>query len=63
METPLMLPLAAMIGLDWGDQRHDVALQAADAATVETSRLDHAPGAIAAWLATLRARFQGAPKG
>lgn len=63
METPVMLPLAAMIGLDWGDQRHDVALQAADAATVETSRLDHAPGAIAAWLATLRARFQGAPIG
>lgn len=63
MELSSMRPLAAMIGLDWGDQRHDVALQAADSATVETSRLDHDPAAIAAWLATLAERFHGAPIG
>lgn len=57
------LPLAAMIGLDWGDQRHDIALQAATSATVETSRLDHTPAAIAAWLAALGQRFAGAPIG
>lgn len=56
-------PLAALIGLDWGDQRHDVALQATDTPTVETSRLAHDPAAIAAWLATLAARFHGAPVG
>ena len=63
MELSSMPPLAALIGLDWGDQRHDIALHAADTATVETSRLDHTPEAIAAWLATLAERFQGAPIG
>ena len=63
MEPSSLLPLAALIGLDWGDQRHDIALQVADTATVETSRLDHTPAAIAAWLATLAERFQGAPIG
>lgn len=58
-----MRPLAALIGLDWGDQRHDLALQAADSTTVETSRLDHDPAAIAAWLARLGQRFGGAPIG
>lgn len=53
-------PLAAMIGLDWGEQRHDVALQTADSMTVETSRLAHDPAAIATWLATLAQRFPGA---
>lgn len=57
------LPLAAMIGLDWGEQRHDIALQAATTATVETSRLEHTPAAITAWLAALAQRFHGAPIG
>ncbi|HET6580190.1 MAG TPA: IS110 family transposase [Gemmatimonadales bacterium] len=63
MELSSMHSLAAMIGLDWGEQRHDVALQAADSTTVETSRLEHDPAAIAAWLATLAERFPGAPIG
>lgn len=63
MELPSLHPLAALIGLDWGEQRHDVALQAADTATVETSRLDHTPAALAAWLAALAQRFHGAPIG
>jgi len=63
MELSALQPLAALIGLDWGDQRHDVALQATEATTVETSRLDHTPVAIAAWLTTLAARFHGAPIG
>ena len=63
MDPTSMMPLAAMIGLDWGDERHDVALQATDAATVETCRLDHSPGAIAAWLAALAHRFKGAQIG
>lgn len=59
MDPTSMMPFAAMVGLDWGDQRHDVALQATDAATVETCRLDHTPEAIAAWLTALAHRFHG----
>ena len=59
MEASLMIPLAAMIGLDWGDQRHDIALQATDSAIVESGQLDHTPEAIAAWLAALAHRFKG----
>lgn len=55
--------LAALIGLDWGDQTHDVALQAGDTAPVEMSRLAHTPVAITAWLTTLAQRFGGAPVG
>ncbi len=63
MEPSPMLPLAALIGLDWGDQHHDVALQVAGAATVEACRLPHAPAALATWLATLAQRFGGAAVG
>ncbi len=63
--TPLtpLIPLAARIGLDWGDQHHEIALQAADSATVETVRLAHTPEALAAWFATLAHRFGGQPIG
>jgi transposase len=60
MEATPMIPLAAMIGLDWGDQRHDVALQVTGASTVETCRILHEPTALATWLATLKQRFAGA---
>jgi transposase len=59
MESPPLLPLAALIGLDWGAQRHAIALQAMNSATVESVQLDHTPEAIAAWLATLAHRFGG----
>jgi transposase len=58
-----MIPLAALIGLDWADQHHDVALQVAGASTVEQLRLPHEPTALAAWLATLKQRFGGAAVG
>jgi len=63
MEPSPMLPLAAMIGLDWGNEHHDVALQITGTATVETGRLAHEPAALAAWLATLAHRFGGAAVG
>lgn len=59
MPSTPMIPLAAMIGLDWGDAHHDIALQGADSATVEVCRLAHTPEALAAWLATLGNRFGG----
>ena len=63
MDSPPLIPLAAMIGLDWGDQHHDLALQVPGTTAIETCRLDHTPEALAAWLATLRARFAGGPVG
>ena len=58
-----MLLLAAMIGLDWGNDVHAVALQVTGASTVEPCRLAHEPAALAAWLATLEHRFGGAAVG
>ena len=58
-----MEPLAALIGIDWADQHHDVALQVAGSAAIEECRLPHTPNALAAWLAALAARFGGQPVG
>jgi hypothetical protein len=52
-------PLAALIGIDWADQHHDVALQDTSTAVVERLRLPHSPEAIGEWLATLAALRQG----
>ena len=56
-------PLAAFIGLDWADQQHDVALQVAGSATIETHRLAHDPATLGTWLAELARRFAGQPIG
>ncbi len=63
MEPSPMPPLAAVIGLDWGNDHHDVALQVTGASTVEQCRLVHEPAALAAWLTTLEQRFGGAAVG
>lgn len=55
--------LAASVGIDWASDHHDIALQAAGARTIETSRLAHTPEAIAQWLRTVAARFGGRPVG
>ena len=52
---------AAFIGIDWADAKHDICLQAANAARRESSVLPHRPDAIEAWTGTLRQRFQGRP--
>ncbi len=51
--------LAALIGIDWADQHHDVSLQEVGTATVERSRLSHTPEALVEWLGQLRRRFDG----
>jgi transposase len=56
-------PLAALIGIDWADAHHDIALQVAGTTAVEQTRLTHTPNALAAWLAELAARFAGQPVG
>jgi transposase len=58
-----LAPLAACIGLDWADQHHDVALQVAGGAAVETARLAHDPATLGAWLRELERRFAGRPVG
>jgi transposase len=58
-----LIPLAAVIGIDWADQHHDVALQETGMTRVERQRLPHTPEAIGTWMATLRARFANRPIG
>jgi transposase len=52
-----LIPLVALLGIDWADQSHEISLQAAEGATVEHHHLLHTPAAITTWLAELRARF------
>lgn len=56
-------PLAALIGIDWADQYHEIAVQESGSPQVERLRLPHTPEAISAWLAALRARFDARPLG
>src|SRR2546426_3050537 len=53
--------LAAFVGLDWADAKHDGCLQAAGTAQREFLRLEHSPEEISAWVQTLRTRFNGQP--
>ena len=52
---------AALIGLDWADQKHDLCLKAKGADKPEYSRLKHCPRAIDEWARALQQRFGGAP--
>lgn len=63
MADGALVPLAAVIGMDWADQHHDVSLQEIGSPHVETYRLPHTPEALADWLGKLRQRFQGRPIG
>ena len=53
------LDLAAFIGLDWADERHDVSLLEASSSTLERRQVTHTPEALSEWLAGLRSRFGG----
>lgn len=52
---------AALIGLDWGDRQHALALFDTSSQTTETSTLAHSPEPVRAWLQQLQERFQGRP--
>jgi len=49
---------AAMIAIDWADQKHAWAMQT-ETSKVETGTIDHTPEAIDVWAAELRMRFAG----
>jgi transposase len=55
-----MMPteFAAIIAIDWADQKHAWAMQAGTS-KVETGAIDHTPEAIEVWAAELRMRFGG----
>lgn len=56
-----MTDYAALIGLDWGDQAHAIALQDQGLSTPEKSTLPHSAESLQDWINALRARFGGRP--
>jgi transposase len=52
---------AALIGLDWADQKHDLCLLLPGQATPERLVLANTPEAMTAWIEQLRQRFGGRP--
>jgi hypothetical protein len=54
-------PYAALIGLDWADQKHDVCLDDCATQTQEHSVIGARPEAIEAWALQLRMRYGGQP--
>src|SRR5271166_6489998 len=52
--------VAAYIGIDWADQKHDVVLRsAAEPNKVEHRVIKHQPGALMEWIGQLQQRFGG----
>lgn len=52
---------AAYIGIDWADQKHDVALLPAGHEQAEHRQVEQTPEALDAWATELRQRFGGRP--
>jgi transposase len=50
---------AAWIGLDWGNDKHAICLQAADSSAVERCTLEQKPEALHSWFMNILARFSG----
>jgi len=50
---------AAIIGIDWADQKHDICLAKAGSEALERCQLPHTPEALNEWVASLRKRFRG----
>ena len=58
MEQPLQF--AALIGIDWSDNKHDICLVETATGAQELAVVKHTPEALNEWAQTLRARFGGA---
>jgi transposase len=52
---------AALVAIDWADQKHVWALQKAGSSERETGTIDHTPEAVEDWASGLRLRFGGQP--
>src|SRR5580692_3245959 len=55
------LQFAALVGIDWADQKHAWCLQAADTTHRENREVEHTPEAIEAWVGQLCRRFGNRP--
>jgi transposase len=55
------LSFAALVGLDWGDRQHALALLDCRSGKIETSILMHSVENVLAWLKELEQRFGGHP--
>jgi len=52
---------AALVGIDWADQKHVWCLQAAGSEKRESGELEHTPEAVEAWVGQLCQRFGNRP--
>ncbi len=50
---------AALVAIDWSDQKHDVALRETATSRREAHTIKHSAQAIDEWASALRARFSG----
>jgi hypothetical protein len=51
-------PIAVFVGIDWADQKHDIALRAASSqAKLERFSVESQPEALTDWVLELRERF------
>ncbi len=50
---------AALVGIDWGDKKHDVCLRAAGSERTEHWVVQHTPEELAGWASRVRERFRG----
>jgi len=61
-DNPCPTPsFAALIGLDWGDRQHAVALWTPDSQAPESFDLEHSPENVRRWLKQIEERFSGRP--
>ena len=57
--SPHPTDIAAYIGIDWADRKHDICLQDSETNTQEFSVIEHKPEAIEEWVEGLRKRYNG----
>jgi len=50
---------AALVAIDWGDEKHAVALRVVGQTKTEPTTLEQKPEALTEWIADLRQRFPG----
>jgi len=52
---------AALVGIDWSDQKHDICLMPLGGSQREQEVIEHTPEALTEWAGRLRQRFGGRP--
>jgi transposase len=59
MITPQIDSFTAIVGLDWGDSKHDVCIQASTGEGREFDVIAHRPAVVDRWIKSLHDRFGG----